>query len=115
MIHGGTNDIIGRNSRNQPANEIAYELIRIGVKAREANVRDIFISSVLVTKDSEANKIAKEINNHLKELCVAYSFVYMDNNNITQEDLRDNNYDLVHLSPTGTDALMKNFSYYFNY
>ena len=115
MIHGGTNDIIGRNSQNQPANEIAYELIRIGVKAREANVRDIFISSVLVTKDSEANKKVKEINNHLKELCVAYNFVYMDNNNITQEDLRDNNYDLVHLSPTGTDALMKNFSYYFNY
>ena len=58
MIHGGTNDIIGRNSRNQPANEIAYELIRIGVKAREANVRDIFISIILVTKDSEANKTA---------------------------------------------------------
>ena len=39
----------------------------------------------------------------------------MDKNNITQEDLRDNNYDLVHLSPTGTDASMKNFSYYYNY
>ena len=115
IIHGGTNDIIGRNSRNQPANEVAYELIRIAGKAREANVRDIFISSILVTKDTEANKKVKEINNHLKELCVAYNFVYMDNNNITQEDLKDNNHDLVHLSPTGTDALMKNFSYYFNY
>ena len=79
-------------------------------------MRDIYTSSILVTKDSQANKTVKEINNHLKELCVTYNnFVYMDNNNITQEDLRDNNYDLVHLSPAGTDALMKNFSYYFNY
>ena len=34
IIHGGTNDLHGRNSNNKPAEEIAHDLINIGAKAR---------------------------------------------------------------------------------
>ena len=46
---------------------------------------------------------------------MAYNFVYVDNSNITEEDLREIESDRVHLSTAGRDELMKNFGYYFNY
>ena len=115
IIHGGTNDIIGRNATNQNADQIACNLIELGVKARNAKVKDIFISSVLPTKDAQANEKALHINQHLKAYCTAYSFVYIDNSNITEEDLKEDERDRVHLSASGSDELMKNLAYYFNY
>ena len=115
IIHGGTNDILGRNATSYSEDQIASTLIEIGVKARNENVKDIFISSVLPTKNKLANEKALQINNFLKSYCVAYNFVYIDNSNITQDDLKEEERDLVHLSPTGREALMKNFSHYFNY
>ena len=115
IIHGGTNDILGRNATSYSEDQIASTLIEIGVKARNENVKDIFISSVLPTKNKLANEKALQINNFLKSYCVAYNFVYIDNSNIIQDDLKEEERDLVHLSPTGREALMKNFSHYFNY
>ena len=115
IIHGGTNDILGKNATSQTEDQIACNLIEVGVKARSSNVKDIFISSIVPTKDHQANQKANLINKCLKEYCMAYNFVYVDNSNITEEDLREIESDRVHLSTTGRDVLMKNFGYYFNY
>ena len=115
IIHGGTNDILGKNATSQTEDQIACNLIEVGVKARSSNVKDIFISSIVPTKDHRANQKANLINKCLKEHCMAYNFVYVDNSNITEEDLREIESDRVHLSTAGRDELMKNFGYYFNY
>ena len=115
VLHGGTNDIIGRNATDQSPDQIACNLIELGVKARNAKVKDIFISSVLPTKDARANEKALLINQHLKTYCTAYNFVFIDNSNITEEDLKEDERDRVHLSASGSDELMKNLAYYFNY
>ena len=111
IIHAGTNDLVGRNAdSNLSADNIACDLIRTGVKARNAGVKQVMISSLLPINDYQANKKAQEVNNHLREHCHAYNFLYIDNANMTKEDLQDT----VHLSRDGKGVLMDNFAYYVN-
>ena len=110
IIHAGTNDVHGRNSRNMSAESIACELIRTGVKARNAGVQNIMISSILPIDDIKENEKALEINSHLKDHCKSYNFVYMDNSNLTTGDL----YDAVHLTREGREVLVNNFAFYMN-
>ena len=111
IIHAGTNDLVGRNSdSNLSADNIACNLIRTGVKARNAGVKHVMISSLLPINDFQANKKAQEVNNHLREHCHAYNFIFIDNSNLTKEDLQDT----VHLSRDGKEVLMDNFAYYVN-
>ena len=111
IIHAGTNDLVGRNSdSNLSADNIACDLIRTGVKARNAGVKHVMISSLLPINDFHANKKAQEVNNHLREHCHTYNFIYINNSNLTKEDLGDT----VHLSNEGKKVLMDNFAYYVN-
>ena len=111
IIHAGTNDLVGRNAdSNLSADNIACDLIRTGVKARNAGVKQVMISSLLPINDYQANKKAQEVNNHLREHCHAYNFLYIDNANMTKEDLQDT----VHLSRDGKGVLMDNSAYYVN-
>ena len=110
IIHAGTNDVHGRNASNLSAEAIACELIRTGVKARNAGVQNIMISSILPIDDIEANEKALEINSHLKDHCKSYNFVYVNNSNLTTGDL----YDAVHLTHEGKEVLVNNFAFYMN-
>ena len=114
MIHIGTNDLVGKSSNQKSSEELACGMIQIGVKARKSKVEDIFISSILPTKDREANRRAKEINTYLKQYCRSHNFIYMDNGNINTDDLRSEEWDKVHLSPNGSRKLRENFAYYFS-
>ena len=80
IIHAGTNDIVGRNSdSNLSADNIASNLVRTGVKARNAGVKHVMISSLFPINDFQANKKAQEVNNHLREHCHAYNFIFINN------------------------------------
>lgn len=115
VIHGGTNDLLGSNSSDDHSDDIACTLIETAVKARSLGTKDIFISSVLPTKDEHANTRAAEINSFLKSYCKAYGFCFVDNRNITIDDLKkDDDRDRVHLSDVGGKQLMYNFAHYFN-
>ena len=112
IIHGGTNDLYGRNSNQNSADEVACQLIEISVKARSSGVRNIFISSILPINEQQANAKSMDINSLLKTYCEAYNFVLINNSNLTNEDLKEN--DPVHLSLDGREEMVKNFIYHFN-
>ena len=108
LIHGGTNDIWGKNQRkNATLRKIAEDIISIGLKCRERGVKNIYISSIIITRNSHINKNSRDINEFLKLLCVQYNFFFIDNSFITQSDLNDD--DEVHLSWEGRKKLVNNF------
>jgi len=74
IIHGGTNDIKGRNANSRTAEQIAGDLIATAVRAREHGVRIVAISGILITRDQQANIRGQEINALLQEYCRAYNF-----------------------------------------
>ena len=105
LIHGGTNDIWGRNRRNVSSQQIAKDIISIGVKCRERGVKNVYISAIIVTHVPHSNRSGREINALLKLLCVDNNFTYIDNDFLTEEDLEDQ----VHLSWDGRRKLVNNY------
>ena len=112
IIHGGTNDIKGRNANSRTAEQIAGDLIATAVRAREHGVRIVAISGILITRDQQANIRGQEINALLQEYCRAYNFGFIDNSNIQLSHLKQG--DAVHLAPNGHGKLVKNWSGYLN-
>ena len=105
IIHGGTNDLYGRNKNNKSAEEIAHELINIGGKARNKGVENIYISSILPIADNDAYNKGLDVNFYLKEGCLANNFIYICNSFLTLDDLKDT----VHLSDNGRVHLVNNY------
>ena len=112
IIHGGTNDIKGRNANSKTSDQIACDLIATAVKAREQGVQHIAISGVLITRDQHSNMRSTEINDILVDYCRAYNFGFIDNTNIQLEHLRLQ--DPVHLATNGLGKIVKNFSRFAN-
>ena len=112
IIHGGTNDIKGRNANSRTPEQIAGDLIATAVRAREHGVQNVAISGVLITRDQQANMRGNGINTLLKEYCRAYNFGFIDNSNIQITHLKQG--DAVHLAPNGHGKLVKNWSQYLN-
>ena len=105
LIHAGTNDIWGRNKRNVTCERIAKDIIDIGIKCKSKGVKQIFISSVLITKVPDSNRLAKDVNDFFKLMCVEQNFIYINNDFISKEELEDQ----VHLSYDGRCDLVNNF------
>ena len=112
IIHGGTNDIKGRNANSKSSDQIACDLIATAVKAREHGVRNVAISGIIITRDPQANLRAQEINRTLVEHCRAYNFGFIDNSDIELKHLKVG--DAVHLAPNGHGKLVKNWTNYIN-
>ena len=51
-------------------------------------------------------KRCRELNDILKGMCQTYNFIFIDNNNISLDDLAS---DGVHLNEGGNDKLANNF------
>ena len=64
----------------------------------------IILSSVTATGDDFINARAKIINDHIELCCTEHGWLYMDNSNISRDDLRDT----VHLNETGENILEQN-------
>ena len=108
LIHGGTNDIWGKNQRKYASSQrIAEDIISIGLKCKQGGVKTIYISSVLTTRLPTSNKTAGEINVLLKLLCIQHNFVYIDNSFISINDLHQG--DEVHLGWGGRKKLVDNY------
>ena len=107
IIHGGTNDIYGKNKNNKTEEEIAIDLVNTGIKCRERGVRHVFISSVMVVNDKVANTKAQNINFILKRYCEHYNFGYICNDFLSTLDLKHQ--DPVHLNWDGRRKLVDNY------
>ncbi len=79
MVHVGTNDIYGRNTRDIDCLTIACDIINIGRKCVAHGVNTVFISSILMTRNFSSNEKVKEINSLLMELCAENDFIYINN------------------------------------
>ena len=75
------------------------------MQSKEYGAKKIFISSIIISQSIEYRKIL-EINEKLKDKCKVNGFVYIDNGNITSENLwKDGTY----LNETGSILLANNF------
>ena len=105
IIHGGTNDIWGGKKRNASSQQIAQDIVNIGIKCRERGATSIYISSILTTRIQASNRIGREVNKILRLLCVDKNFFYIDNDFITESDLEDQ----VHMTWSGRCKLVNNY------
>ena len=106
-LHGGTNDIL----TNANHEEIARNIIKIGLNCKNHGVNDVVISSVLVKKNPNLNALIRRVNDLLRDLCSMNGFGYICNDAITTEYLWK---DGIHLQDLGTNILISNFIKFVN-
>ena len=106
-LHGGTNDIL----TNANHEEIARNIIKIGLNSKIHSVNDVVISSVLVKKNPNLNALIRRVNDLLRDLCSMNGFGYICNDAITTEYLWK---DGIHLQDLGTNILSSNFITFVN-
>ena len=83
IIHVGTNDILTNANRE----EIAYNVIKIGLNCKNYGVNDVGISSILAKKNPNLNVLIGRVNNLLQDLCSMNGFGYICHDAITTEYL----------------------------
>ena len=109
IIHAGCNDV---GDRNATPEEIAKKIEEFAMMCRSYGVNEIFISSLICRKNKILNDKIRRINFLTKLFCEEHGFVYIDNNNITEEDLWK---DGIHLVQSGKDKLSNNFLHFLNF
>ena len=80
-------------------------VIDIGIEARRAGVKEVYISSLIPRKSIEARR--RQTNIFLKQLCYDLNFVFIDNSNIHFDHLWD---DKSHLQDSA--IIEDNFIYF---
>ena len=98
IIHVGNNDIL----TNANHEEIARNIIKIGLNSKNHSVNDVVISSVLVKKNPNLNALIRSVNDLLRDLCSMNGFGYICNDTITTEYLWK---DGIYLQDLGTNIL----------
>ena len=111
VIHIGSNDITESKIKQINVDDLAQEIIDIGLKCRSDRVRNIAISSILVRSSFRLNQIILKINNILKALCATNGFNFICNDKIGREIVWK---DVLHLTNDGTAMLADNFTKYVN-
>ena len=107
IIHVGTNDIL----TNANPEEIARNIIQIGLNCKNYGVNDAVISYVLVKKSPNLNALIRRVNDLLRDLCSINGFAYICNDAITTEHLWK---DGIHLQDLGANILSSNFIKFVN-
>ena len=111
IIHIGSNDITNSNYTTINPEIIAQKVINVGTICKNNGVNDVVISSILVKRNIRVTKIIRQVNDHLKDLCIANNYHYIDNDNISYDHLWK---DGIHLKDDGTRILAGNFTNYLN-
>ena len=109
VIHAGCNDLSTKRGEvlNQTvANEVAGVIIDMGKVCIQNGVNKVFISSIVFSKNFTKQKLISELNDVLKERCIVYGFVFLNNSNIKKEHLWK---DGTHLVEEGKVLLANNF------
>ena len=94
-------------NRNKSAEEIADDLIKLGLTAKSFGVEHVVYSDIVIRKDGvHIDSKRKEVNLILRDKCSFNNFIYVQNNNIHLEDIDDS--DRVHLYESGSVKLANN-------
>ena len=106
VVVAGTNDVLKmKNEGVINEFEIAKKIVKIGITAKNAGVKQVFLSSLMpMTGRYWTNMIAR-INNLLSIECIKYGFHYMDNSDISVHHLSR---DGIHLNFYGSIILKMN-------
>ena len=107
IIHIGTNNILTKANHE----EIARNIIKIGLNCKNHGVNDVVISSVFAKKNPDLNALRRRVNDSLGDLCSTNGFGYICNDAITTEYLWK---DGIHLQDLGTNILSSNFITFVN-
>ena len=85
--------------------DLPKKIIQIGTTSRHYNTGKVYVSSVLPSTRTSFN--IGQINKVTKELCHKNSFVFIDHQNITSNDLW---VDDIHLKNSGKAILGRDFA-----
>ena len=107
LVIAGANDCSYKSRNYQIPNieEIANDIINIGIEARNEGVKNIFISGLITRKGLKLEMIRREVNHMLYSKCLYYDMYYVDNDNIGLDDLWD---DGLHLNTNGAAIFQNN-------
>ena len=106
IVLAGGNDLQTKRDNPTPVEDIANHIIEIGNICSTYGVANIIISSVIIRRTPYMVKRWRELNNILKGMCIDFNFTFIDNNNISTDDLAN---DGVHLNEDGNIKLANNF------
>ena len=107
VVLAGGNDLPGKTT----VLDIANSIIEAGITCKNHGASQVMISSVLPRSDFFCQLKRHDLNTLLKELCIIHNFIFVNNYNMSINDLC---YDGVHLSKAGSDKLQSNFLFYLN-
>ena len=110
VIHVGINNLLSAESNAVSDEVIADEIINLGVKCVQYKAEKVFVSGILKCSRVNPDRINK-INELLLTKCQQKNFIYIDNNNITEQHLWK---DGLHLKEDGKIILAKNYLHYIN-
>ena len=105
IIHVGVNNLLHKGKVE--TQKLAGEIVGIGLRCKELNVKDVIISSIVYSTKADVNTIRK-VNEEVSLLCKRYGFMYIENNNINRGHLWK---DGIHLNEYGTTILANNLIY----
>ena len=106
IVMAGTNDVSydSKNGNEPDPEEIATRIIEIGRNARRHGVTRVFINSLIKREGLFYNRIITRINLLLRLKCNAEKFYFIDNCDISINDLCDG----LHLNYDGNKIFMRN-------
>ena len=83
IIHGGINDILSTRENKTPDNEIAQEILKMGIDCMKHGTEKVFISSITFCKRVDPDRINR-VNEMLRNECSKNGFTFIDNNDINK-------------------------------
>ena len=110
LIHEGINDLLNNNGKkliDVEIEELAQEIIDIGLRCKETKVKNILISGITYSTKLDVNTI-RRLNDIVKVSCELNSFYYINNENVKKEHLWK---DDIHLVNSGLVIIANNFIY----
>ena len=103
VIHGGTNSL---RDETRSAQQIANEVLSIGATAVELGVNNVIVSGIVKRKNGmELERKRRQVNELLSKLSLDNNFLYINNDNISLNDICD---DRVHLEESGNVKIANN-------
>ena len=109
IIHVGINNLLLEKNKAD-VNEIAENIVKIGIRCKENNVKNILISGILYTTRVNVN-IVRNVNRRIEESCIENGFIFINNEQIQKIHLWK---DGIHLINAGLNLLSYNFTHSLN-
>lgn len=113
LIHAGVNNLSKEYLYNNECQQMCiaenaicnFSTVLLQMCAGERKIHVVW-SSIIKTKDDNINIRAVALNTIIREMCIKYDWIFMDNSNISINQLRDN----VHLNRSGETVFVRNIS-----